>query len=151
MKKHIKNAAGALLLFAAILTACVAFQDAQEATFAVALGHWPLLVLTAVLAFSGVFLVDTRPTPKLNPIDTMFASLFRPARGVNLDRMGTTYGVSRRTRKTFTLPFAQVRIMESDDRFRQRVHRAANTASVRRKPGNTWEPNTKSTERGNRP
>lgn len=151
MKKHIKNAAGALLLFAAILTACVAFQDAQEAPFAAALGHWPLLVLTAVLAFSGVFLVDTRPTPKLNPIDAMFASMFQPARGVSLDRQGARYGVTRRARKTFTLPFAQVRIMESDDRFRQRVHRAANTASVRRKSGNAWEPNTKSTDRGNRP
>lgn len=151
MKKHIKNAAGALLLVAAIITACVAFQGVQDAPFAAAMGNWPLLVLAAVLAFSGVSLADARPAPKLNPIDAMFASMFRPARGVSLDRQGARYGVIRLARKTFTLPFAQVRIMESDDDFRRRVYRAANTASVRRKPANTWEPNSKSTDQGNRP
>lgn len=149
MKKHIKNAAGALLLFAAILTACVAFQDAQEAPFAAALGHWPLLVLASVLTFSGVFLVDTRPEP--NPIGAMLASMFRPARGASLDRQGARCGVTRRTRKTFTLPFAQVRIMESDGDFRRRVYRAVNTTYTHWKPGNAWEPNTKSADRGNRP
>ena len=151
MNKHIKNAAGALLLVAAIVTACVAFQDAQEGTFTDALAHWPLLALTAVLAFSGVSLVDTRPTQKANPIDAMFASLFKPASGAALDRQGALYFLNRRTRKTFTLPFATIRIMESDDRFRRRVHRAKNAASVRRNQGNNWEPNTKSTDQGNRP
>lgn len=151
MKKHIKNAAVALLLFAAILTACVAFQGAQDAPFAAALGNWPLLVLAAVLTFSGVFLADARPTPKLNPINAMFASMFQPARGVSLDRQGARCGVTRRARKTFTLPFAQVRIMESDANFRRRVYRAVNTAYTHWKPGNAWEPNTKSTDRGNRP
>lgn len=151
MNKHIKNAAGALLLVAAIVTACVAFQDAQEGAFAAALTHWPLLVLTAVLAFSGVSLVDTRPARKIGPIDAMFASMLQPPSGGALDRHGDLYGLKRRTRKTFTLPFGQVRIMESDGNFRRRVYRAARTAYTSWKPSNAWEPNTKSTDRGNRP
>lgn len=151
MNKHIKNAAGALLLAAAIVTACVAFQNAKEGAFTAALAHWPLLILTAVLAFSGVSLVDTRPARKIGPIGAAFASAPRPVSGAALDRHGALYGLKRRTMQTFTLPFAQVRIMESDVNFRRRVYRAARTAYTNWNPSNAWEPNTKSTDQGNRP
>lgn len=60
MKKHIKNAAGALLLTGAIATACVAFWDAPRDQVRAVLDNWPLLALTAVMAFAGVALVDNR-------------------------------------------------------------------------------------------
>lgn len=151
MNKHIKNAAGALLLVAAIVTACVAFQDAQEGAFAAALAHWPLLILTAVLAFSGVSLVDTRPAHKIGPIDAVFASMFQPASGAALDRQGALYFLNRRTRKTFTLPFATIRIMESDDVFRKRVKRAARAANEGKNAPYRQNENAKSADRGNRP
>lgn len=46
------------------------------------------------------------------------------ATGTTLDRMGAIYGLTRRTRKTFTLPFATIRVMERDKDFRRRIARA---------------------------
>ena len=42
-----------------------------------------------------------------------------------MDYLGATYGLTRRIRKTFTLPFATIRVMEKDKDFRRRIKRAA--------------------------
>lgn len=122
MKKHIKNAAGLLLMVAAIYIACLTFQEPHQDQVQLVLDHWPSIVLIFALAFAGVALVDTRAAQGKN----WAAELFRPARGETLDRFGALCGVDRLTRKTFTLPRGgQVRIMESDTSFRRRIRRAA--------------------------
>ena len=114
MKNDIKDAFSAFFLGAAGAVAAVAFLTAPGGHGIVGLVNWPVLALAAVLGAVGAFLwaKQARHIPG-------------PARGTTLDRMGTIYGLKRRTRKTFTLPFATIRVMERDKDFRRRIARAA--------------------------
>ena len=81
MKKHIKNAAGVLLMVAALIVVCVVYQEPHEDQVQYILEHWPSFVLVFTLAFGGVALVDTRhsappPAPKtyiVGPGDSLWA------------------------------------------------------------------------------
>ena len=122
MKKHIKNAAGLLLMVAALVIVCIAYQEPHKDQVQYILDRWPSFVLAFSLAFAGVALVDTGNTHGSN----WYAEPIRPARGEILDRCGVIFGVYRRTRKTFALPRGgQVRIMESDNSYRRRIRKAA--------------------------
>ena len=114
MKNDIKDAFSAFFLGAAGAVATVAFLTAPGGHGIVGLVNWPVLALAAVLGAVGAFLwaKQARHIPG-------------PARGTALDRMGAIYGLTRRTRKTFTLPFATIRVMERDKDFRRRIARAA--------------------------
>lgn len=115
MKNDIKDAFSAVFLGAAGAVAAVAFLTAPGGHGIAGLVNWPVLALAAVLGAVGGFLW-TRAANGYIP---------RPARGPALDRLGTIYGLTRRTRKTFTLPFATIRVMERDKDFRRRIARAA--------------------------
>lgn len=77
--------------------------------------NWPVLALAAALGAVGAFLWTKQANRHIPG----------PARGTALDRLGTIYGLTRRTRKTFTLPFATIRVMERDKDFRRRIARVA--------------------------
>lgn len=112
MKNDIKDAFSAFFLGAAGAVAAVAFLTAPGGHGTVGLVNWPVLALAAVYgalgAFLWIYLTREKPT----------------ATGTALDRMGAIYGLTRRTRKTFTLPFATIRVMERDKDFRRRIARA---------------------------
>ena len=93
--------------------AAVAFLTAPGGHGITGLVNWPVLALAAALGVLGAFLwiLPTRAKPT--------------ATGTSLDRLGAMYGLTRRTRKTFTLPFATIRVMEKDKDFRRRIKRAA--------------------------
>lgn len=59
MKKHVKNAAGVLLMVAALIVACVVCQEPHKDQVQLVLDHWPSIVLIFALVFGGVALVDT--------------------------------------------------------------------------------------------
>lgn len=145
-KKRI--AAGVALLGAAVVVACLALQDHPGDAIDVALGHWPLVALAAVLAVSGaVVLVRKKPVP---PAYIRNSPLGLTS-GRRLDRLGANYGVKRRPRAAFYLPFSPFLIMEKDDDFRARVYMAAATA---KSPSVTWfrvQPNETARNRGNHP
>lgn len=107
-----KTVAASCMIHAAIVAA-VAFLAAPGGNGTGGLGNWPVLALAAVLGVLGAFLwiLPTRAKPT--------------ATGTSLDRLGAMYGLTRRTRKTFTLPFATIRVMEKDKDFRRRIKRAA--------------------------
>lgn len=115
MKNDIKDAFSAVFLGAAGAVAAVAFLTAPGGHGIVGLVNWPVLALAAVYGALGAFLWIYLTREK--PIAT--------ATGTTLDRMGAIYGLTRRTRKTFTLPFATIRVMERDKDFRRRIARAA--------------------------
>lgn len=115
MKNDIKDAFSAFFLGAAGAVATVAFLTAPGGHGIVGLVNWPVLALAAVYGALGAFLWIYLTREK--PIAT--------ATGTALDRMGAIYGLTRRTRKTFTLPFATIRVMERDKDFRRRIARAA--------------------------
>lgn len=114
MKNDIKDAFSAFFLGAAGAVAAVAFLAAPGGHGIAGLVNWPVLALAAVLGAVGAFLwaKQARHIPG-------------PARGTALDRLGAIYNLKRRTRKTFTLPFATIRVMERDKDFRRRIARAA--------------------------
>lgn len=107
-----KTVAVCYMIHAAIF-AMAAFLTAPGGHGIVGLVNWPVLALAAVYgalgAFLWIYLTREKPT----------------ATGNALDRMGAIYGLTRRTRKTFTLPFATIRVMERDKDFRRRIARAA--------------------------
>lgn len=113
MKNDIKDAFSAVFLGAAGAVAAVAFLTAPGGHGIAGLVNWPVLALAAALGVLGAFLwiLPTRAKPT--------------ATGTSLDRLGAMYGLTRRTRKTFTLPFATIRVMEKDKDFRRRIKRAA--------------------------
>lgn len=113
MKNDIKDAFSAFFLGAAGAVAAVAFLTAPGGHGIAGLVNWPVLALAAALGVLGAFLwiLPTRAKPT--------------ATGTSLDRLGAMYGLTRRTRKTFTLPFATIRVMEKDKDFRRRIKRAA--------------------------
>lgn len=113
MKNDIKGAFSAFFLGAAGAVAAVAFLTAPGGHEIAGLVNWPVLAIAAVLGAVGAFLwaKQTRHIPG-------------PARGTALDCLGTVYGLTRRTRKTFTLPFATIRVMEMDKDFRRRIAKA---------------------------
>lgn len=113
MKNDIKGAFSAVFLGAAGAVAAVAFLTAPGGHGIAGLVNWPVLALAAVLGAVGAFLW-TRQANRHIP---------RPAKGTALDHLGTIYGLTRRTRKTFTLPFATIRVMERDKDFRRRIAR----------------------------
>ena len=115
MQNDIKDAFSAVFLGAAGAVAAVAFLTAPGGHGIVGLVNWPVLALAAVYGALGAFLWIYLTREK--PIAT--------ATGTTLDRMGAIYGLTRRTRKTFTLPFATIRVMERDKDFRRRIARAA--------------------------
>lgn len=106
-----KTVAVCYMIHAAIF-ALAAFLTAPGGHGTVGLVNWPVLALAAVYgalgAFLWIYLTREKPT----------------ATGTALDRLGTIYGLTRRTRKTFTLPFATIRVMERDKDFRRRIARA---------------------------
>lgn len=107
-----KTVAASCMIHAAIVAA-VAFLAAPGGNGTAGLGNWPVLALAAALGVLGAFLwiLPTRAKPT--------------ATGTSLDRLGAMYGLTRRTRKTFTLPFATIRVMEKDKDFHRRIKRAA--------------------------
>lgn len=107
-----KTVAVCYMIHAAIF-ALAAFLTAPGGHGIVGLVNWPVLALAAVYGAVGAFLwaKQARHIP-------------RPAKGTVLDRLGTIYGLTRRARKTFTLPFATIRVMERDKDFRRRIARA---------------------------
>ena len=109
------------IIHAAIFT-LVAFQTAPGGPGITGLVNLPVLALAAVYGALGAFLwiYQAREKPT--------------ATGTALDRLGTIYGLTRRTRKTFTLPFATIRVMERDKDFRRRIARA-----VTRQFKQAWE------------
>ena len=113
MKNDIKDAFSAVFLGAAGAVAAVAFLTAPGGHGIAGLVNWPVLALAAALGVLGAFLwiLPTKAKPT--------------ATGTSLDRLGAMYGLTRRTRKTFTLPFATIRVMEKDKDFRRRIKRAA--------------------------
>ena len=113
MKNDIKDAFSAVFLGAAGAVAAVAFLTAPGGHGIAGLVNWPVLALAAALGVLGAFLwiLPTRTKPT--------------ATGTSLDRLGAMYGLTRRARKTFTLPFATIRVMEKDKDFRRRIKRAA--------------------------
>lgn len=98
-----KTVAICYMIHAAIF-ALGAFLTAPGGHGIVGLVNWPVLALAAVYGALGAFLWIYLTREK--PIAT--------ATGTTLDRMGAIYGLTRRTRKTFTLPFATIRVMERD-------------------------------------
>lgn len=113
MKNDIKDAFSAVFLGAAGAVAAVAFLTAPGGHGIAGLVNWHVLALAAALGVLGAFpwILPTRAKPT--------------ATGTSLDRLGAMYGLTRRTRKTFTLPFATIRVMEKDKDFRRRIKRAA--------------------------
>lgn len=109
-----KTVAVCYMIHAAIF-ALAAFLTAPGGHGIVDLVNWPVLALGAVYGALGAFLWIYLTREK--PIAT--------ATGTALDRMGAIYGLTRRARKTFTLPFATIRVMERDKDFRRRIARAA--------------------------
>lgn len=128
MKNDIKDAFSAFFLGAAGAVAAVAFLTAPGGHGIAGLVNWPVLALAAVLGAVGGFLW-TRAANWYIP---------RPARGTALDRLGTIYGLTRRTRKTFTLPFATIRVMERDKDFRRRIARAVTRQFKQVQEGAPW-------------
>lgn len=114
MKNDIKDAFSAVFLGAAGAVAAVAFLTAPGGHGIAGLVNWPVLALAAVLGAVGAFLWTRQANRHIHG----------PARGTALDRLGAIYGLKRRTRKTFTLPFATIRVMERDKDFRRRIARA---------------------------
>lgn len=128
MNKRIKNAAGILLMIAAIVIVCLAFNVAPRDPIQAILGRWPLLIIAFALAFAGVAIVDARTGRQEWPT----ALFIGPEKGDNLDRLGSLHGISRRVRKTVNLPRGgQLKLMENDDRFRRRIIREINCATHR--------------------
>lgn len=113
MKNDIKDAFSAVFLGAAGAVAAVAFLTAPGGHGIAGLVNWPVLALAAALGAVGAFLWTKQANRHIPG----------PARGTALDRLGTIYGLTRRTRKTFTLPFATIRVMERDKDFRRRIAR----------------------------
>lgn len=115
MKNDIKDAFSAVFMGAAGAVAAVAFLTVPGGHGIVGLVNWPVLALAAVLGAVGAFLwiCPIIPKPK--------------ATGIYLDRLGAVFGLRRRTRKTFTLPFATIRVMERDKDFRLRIKKAMTT------------------------
>lgn len=114
MKNDIKDAFSVVFLGAAGAVVAVAFLTAPGGRGIAGLVNWPALALAAALGAVGAFLwarQANRNAPRL-------------ARGTALDRLGAIYGLTRRTRKSFTLPFATIRVMERDNNFRRRIARA---------------------------
>lgn len=113
MKNDIMDAFSAFFLGAAGAVAAVAFLAAPGGHGITGLVNWPVLAVAAALGAVGAFLwgKQARHIPG-------------PARGTALDRLGAIYGLKRRARKTFTLPFATIRVMERDKDFRRRIARA---------------------------
>lgn len=108
-----KTVAVCYMIHAAIF-ALAAFLTAPGGHGIVGLVNWPVLALAAVYGAVGAFLwiYLTREKP------------IAIATGTALDRLGAIYGLTRRTRKTFTLPFATIRVMERDKDSRRRIARA---------------------------
>lgn len=118
MKNDIKDAFSAVFLGAAGAVAAVAFLTAPGGHGIAGLVNWPVLALAAALGAVGAFLLICLTIPKPT------------ATGIYLDRLGAAFGLRRRTRKTFTLPFATIRVMERDKDFRRRIKRAMATQHI---------------------
>lgn len=147
MNKKIKIAIAAGLIGAAVTLVVLAFQGAHSATIGVVLGNWPLLILAAVLAASGAFLMDSGATPA-----PWVKGPFNLARGKTLDRYGVTLGIKRNVRAVWNLPGGgQVRFMERDADFRRRLYMAIRRREIfAEMVVITTAPNTVAHERGSR-